>query len=82
MVYAISDNIKSIKLVAGDKQTLVLKEAINELVLVREGLLRIDTGATTIIFRHADVGSPSTPTPEVLLGLISDWINDAAPPPL
>jgi hypothetical protein len=82
MIYAISDNIKSIRFVAGDKETLVCKQAIKEVLIVRDGLLRLDTGNSTIMFNHADVGSPSTPTPDVLLGLISDWINDAPPPPL
>ena len=82
MIYAISDNIKSIRIVAGDKEMLVCKQAIKEVTIVRDGLLRLDTGDSTIMFHHADVGSPSTPTPDVLLGLISDWINDAAPPPL
>jgi len=82
MTYSISDNIKSIRFVASNKETLICKQAIKEVTMVRDGLLRIDTGDAAIMFHHADVGSPSTPTPDVLLGLISDWINDAAPPPL
>ena len=82
MIYEISDNLKSIKFVAGGKEVLVCKQAINEVMIVRDGLLRLNTGNTSIMFHHADVGSPSTPTPEVLISLISDWINDAAPPPL
>jgi len=82
MAYELSDNSNSIKFVAGGKEVLVYKQAIKEISLVHDDVLRIDTGDSAIVFHHADVGSPSTPTPDVLLGLLNDWISDVVPPPL
>jgi Cu/Ag efflux protein CusF len=82
MTYEISDNIQSIRFVAGGKEALIYKQAIKEITLVHDDVLRLETGESTIVFHHSNVALPSTPTPEVLLGVINEWISDFAPPPL
>jgi hypothetical protein len=82
MTYEISDNIKSIRFAAGGKEVLIYKQAIKEITLVHDDVLRLDNGDSAIVFHHAEVALPSTPTPEMLLGVLNEWISDFAPPPL
>jgi hypothetical protein len=82
MTYEISDNIQSLKFVAGDKKALIYKQAVKEITLVHHDVLRLEAGDSTIVFHHSNVALPSTPTPEALLAVLNEWISDFAPPPL
>lgn len=82
MAYEISDNGNAIKFVGGGKVALIYKQAIKQITLIHDDVIRCDSGDSSIVFHHTEVGTPSTPTPEVLIGLINDWISNAALPPI
>ncbi len=77
MSYQINDTAPNIVFELNGRVFLLAKKRIEEIVLIREDIIKISTRHCTgdIRFRHRDVMTPSTISATALVSLLNTWLG-------
>ena len=85
MNYQVIDNITSIKFFSENGVFLLMKEAVEQITVIREDIIKVSMGkcAGSIFFRHRDVSNPVTTNALELVQLINSMLAPIieTPPP-